>query len=168
MISGIVCCDKAWGIGKKNSLLFNLPADMSYFKKKTEHHIVVMGYNTYLSLPKKFRPLPNRVNLILWDKAPLPDCLDGCIVFNDFNNLVNFVKILAEEYEVFICGGQMLYHSFIDLYDRVYVTLVDTIDQEATAFFPNLDEAGFECFQETDWKEDNGYNIKFTVYERAR
>ena len=58
MVKGIVCVDKNWGIGKANGLLFKLPADMKFFKEITKHNIVVMGYSTYLSLPK--RPLPDR------------------------------------------------------------------------------------------------------------
>lgn len=68
MINGIVCVDKNFAIGKNNAegkpqLLFNISADMAYFKEKTLHNIVVMGYTTYLSLPKK--PLSDRVNLVL-------------------------------------------------------------------------------------------------------
>ena len=94
MIKGIVCVAKDWGIGKANGLLFNLPADMKFFRETTKHNIVVMGYSTYLSLPK--RPLPGRVNVVLWDKATSSDCLEGCIAFNAFEQLLNFVKILSK------------------------------------------------------------------------
>ena len=96
MIKGIVCVAKDWGIGKANGLLFNLPADMKFFRETTKHNVVVMGYSTYLSLPK--RPLPNRVNVVLWDKAPLPvETKDDAIFFNNFEALLSFVKILSKE-----------------------------------------------------------------------
>ena len=61
MISGIVCVDKNWAIGKndaegKPQLLFKLPEDLKMFKRLTTGMIVVMGYTTYLSLPKKIGP----------------------------------------------------------------------------------------------------------------
>ena len=139
MIKGIVCTSAVdWGIGKNNSLLFNLPADLKFFKETTKHSIVVMGYSTYLSLPK--RPLQNRVNIVLWDKATSLDCLKDCITFNNFEALLNFVRILSKEYDVFICGGASVYRLFLPYYDEVLVTKVDAEDKDATVFFPNLDK----------------------------
>jgi dihydrofolate reductase len=170
MIKGIVCVDKNWAIGKVNKetgvgqLLFNIPADLKYFKEKTNHNIVVMGKATYDSLPKK--PLPNRVNIVLWDKATSLDCLDNCITFNNFDALLKFVKILAKEYDVFVCGGASIYRLFLPYYDEVLATVVEAEDLEATAFFPNLDEN--ENFQEAiggEEAESNGYKIIFKKYE---
>ena len=166
MIKGIVCVAKDWGIGKNNGLLFNLPADMKFFRETTKHSIVVMGYSTYLSLPK--RPLPNRVNVVLWDKAPLPvETKDGVIFFNNFDALLNFVKILSKEYDVFICGGASVYRLFIEDYDEILVTKVDAEDKEATAFFPNLDkEKSYYIDSELGSGIDNGLNYKFLKYKR--
>lgn len=169
MIKGIVAISRDWAIGKNNGLLFSIKEDMQFFKYKTEHHIVVMGYNTYLSLPEKFRPLPNRVNLVLWDKAPSSDCLENCITFNDFGNLVNFVKILAKEYDVFICGGASVYKLFLPYYDEVFVTKVDASDSEATAFFPNLDnETSYYIDRELGSGTDNNLNYTFVSYKRKQ
>ena len=103
MINGIVCVDENWGIGKvdengNGQLLFHLKKDMAFFKETTLHSAVVMGYNTYLSLPEKFRPLPDRLNIILYDKATSPDCLPDCITFKDFNALLTFVQQLAKAF----------------------------------------------------------------------
>lgn len=168
MINAIVCVDKNWGIGKNSDLLFTLPKDMKFFRETTKNNIVVMGYTTYMSLPN--RPLKNRVNVVLWDKATSIDCLDGCITFNDFNQLLNFVQILAPLYEVFIIGGQSIYKLFNDVkaYDKVYVTKVDSTDEDATAFFPNLDSSSYlKQVEETESVEDNGYSIKFVTYTRG-
>ena len=61
----IVAVDDNWGIGKNNSLLFRLPQDLAHFKQITTGNIVVMGSNTLKSLPKS-RPLPDRINIVLW------------------------------------------------------------------------------------------------------
>lgn len=173
MIKGIVCVAKDWAIGKVNKetgmgeLLFNLPVDMKFFKENTKHNIVVMGYSTYLSLPK--RPLPNRVNIVLWDKAPFPiETKDGVIFFNNFDALLNFVKILSKEYDVFICGGASVYKLFLPYYDEILVTKVDAEDKEATAFFPNLDNERISYYIDggLGFGIDNGLSYEFLKYKR--
>ena len=166
MIKGIVCVAKDWGIGKANGLLFNLPADMKFFRETTKHNVVVMGYSTYLSLPK--RPLPNRINVVLWDKVPLPvETKDDAIFFNNFEALLNFVKILSKEYDVFICGGASVYKLFLPYYDEILVTKVDAVDKEATAFFPNLDEEkSYYISDKLGGGIDNGLSYEFIKYKR--
>lgn len=165
MISAIVCCAEDYGIGKQNGLLFDLPADMKFFVEKTRSKAIVMGYSTYLSLPK--RPLKNRLNIVLWDKATSIDCLEGCITFNNFEQLLYFVKQLAAIQEVVICGGASIYKLFLKHYDKIYLTRVQAVDPEATAFFPNLDDySEFECISESTPEENNGYTIRFTEYKR--
>lgn len=167
MIKGIVCCAKDYGIGKANGLLFDIPADMKHFRTMTTGKICVFGYNTYMSLPK--RPLKNRVNVVLWDKAPSMDCLEGCITFNAFEPLLKFVKILAREYDVYICGGAGVYAAFLDYYDVVDITFVDAIDEEATAFFPNLAKNGYiKAEAEPYYKDEstNGYSISKQLWVR--
>ena len=61
----IVCTDTNGGIGAKNDLLFNIKDDMKFFRETTVNKKVVMGYNTWVSLPKK--PLPKRENYVLYD-----------------------------------------------------------------------------------------------------
>ena len=51
MINAILHCDKEWGIGRKNDLMFKLPKDMKFFRDTTKGHVVVMGSNTLLSFP---------------------------------------------------------------------------------------------------------------------
>ena len=52
-------------IGKNNDLPWHLPCDMNFFKKKTLGSTVIMGRKNYLSIPEKYRPLPNRYNIVL-------------------------------------------------------------------------------------------------------
>ena len=64
-VSLIVAMDKNRGIGKNNDLMWHLPNDMRFFKETTAHQLVVMGRKNYDSIPEKYRPLPNRKNIIL-------------------------------------------------------------------------------------------------------
>ena len=65
VVSAIVAVGKNLEIGKDNELLWHLPADMKYFKEITTGHHVIMGRKSYESIPNKYRPLPNRVNVVV-------------------------------------------------------------------------------------------------------
>ncbi|HRJ35584.1 MAG TPA: dihydrofolate reductase, partial [Flavobacteriales bacterium] len=64
-ISLIVATAPDGAIGKDNKLLWHLPADMKYFRETTSGHCVITGRKNYESIPEKFRPLPNRTNIVL-------------------------------------------------------------------------------------------------------
>ena len=64
-ITAILAMDSSLLIGSKNGLPWHIPEDMKRFKEFTTGGIVVMGRNTYLSLPERFRPLPNRRNIVI-------------------------------------------------------------------------------------------------------
>lgn len=58
------------GIGLAGTLPWRLPRELKYFRQATAHHVVVMGRRTWESIPAKFRPLPNRTNIILSRNPP--------------------------------------------------------------------------------------------------
>ena len=70
-INAIVAASENMVIGKENKLLWSIPSDLKYFKEKTQNSSVIMGRNTWESIPDKFRPLPKRNNfvLVLFHKA---------------------------------------------------------------------------------------------------
>jgi dihydrofolate reductase len=61
-VSIIVAADENNGIGAHNQLLWNLPADLKFFKDTTSGHTVIMGRKTLDSIGK---PLPNRRCLVV-------------------------------------------------------------------------------------------------------
>ena len=61
----IVAVDEQGGIGKNNDLMWYLPADMKFFKETTSGHVVILGRKNYESIPERFRPLPNRLNIVI-------------------------------------------------------------------------------------------------------
>jgi dihydrofolate reductase len=65
MINIIVATSTNLVIGKDNDLPWHLPTDMKYFKDTTKGHIVVMGRKCWESIPEKYRPLPNRTNIVM-------------------------------------------------------------------------------------------------------
>lgn len=168
MIIGIVAVDRNYGIGRTNKetgkgeLLFSLKNDMRAFQNITKNAgIVVFGENTYLSLPK--RPLKGRVNVVL---CPEGHEYEDCICFHDFEKLLAFVQIMAKRFDICICGGSMLYHSFLPYYDEVIVTKVKA-DGEGTVFFPNLDtNTDYVCKSVSEDIEDGGYITNICTYFR--
>lgn len=168
MIRCVVATDRNYGIGRTNKetgkgeLLFKLKKDMQFFQDITkESGFVVFGENTYLSLPK--RPLKDRVNIVL---CPEGRDYEGCICFHDFDKLLDFVQIIAKRFSVCICGGGMMYESFLAYYDEININKIDA-DGNAEVFFPNIDEnPNFEIIHKLPSVEDSGYMTQLFVYRR--
>ncbi|MDD4316031.1 MAG: dihydrofolate reductase [Clostridia bacterium] len=155
----IVAVDKKWGIGKNNDLLFHLKKDMEYFKEKTLGKVIVMGSNTLLSFPGG-KPLKGRTNVVLFPGGSR----DDCIVAQSLDELSQLLKNYPSE-DIFIVGGAMFYRTMLPYCDTAYITKVDA-DGEATVFFENLDTlSGWNCLQESEKTNDNGFDIRFSVYK---
>jgi dihydrofolate reductase len=109
--------DKNGCIGKDNTLPWRLKKDMEHFKRVTVGKTVVMGRKTWESIPKKFRPLPKRRNIVLTrDKDYVAE---GAEVFNSVDDM------LSIDHNLFIIGGAEVYNQFIEKADRMIVTHVD-------------------------------------------
>lgn len=162
-MNAIVAVDSNWAIGKDNQLLVHLPGDLQYFKEKTSGKVVVMGRTTLGTLPSG-KPLMNRTNLVL---SGNPDFRPECPVFRTIEELLSYLSRFDQE-DIFVIGGETVYHQLLPLCDRVYVTKIDR-GFSADKFFPNLDKM-------EEWKVtgqeaprcENGVTYRFTVYERVK
>lgn len=161
MIISILNCDKKWGIGKKNGLLFSLPLDMKFFRETTKGHVVCMGENTLLSFPKQ-KPLKNRTNIVLsQDESHNYEDVINVHTFSDF---LAKIKEYSRTAEVFVIGGASIYRQTLPYVDEVLLTKVNA-DGNAEVFFPNLDEnPDFECVDEGEPIMDGDIEIRFTRY----
>ena len=131
MINCVVAVEKNQGIGFNGSMPWpHLKGDMSWFKKLTTDHIVVMGSTTWKSLPK---PLPNRINVVI--SKNIHEGADYC--FDNINYVIDVCREQYSEKEIFIIGGQSIYDQFMDIVDCFYVTEIDA-DYTCDKFF-NLD-----------------------------
>ncbi len=161
MIISILNCDKHFGIGKKNGLLFSLPKDMEFFRKTTLNHIVCMGENTLLSFPKS-KPLPNRTNVVL-SSDPTHN-YEGVINIHSFDEFLLFIKEKSQKEDVYIIGGASIYNQTLDYVDKVLLTKVEA-DGQAEVFFNNLDEnKNFSLIEESASITDGNFKIKFLTY----
>ena len=117
IISAILAVGKENEIGLNGGLPWKSKADLQHFKNLTINHCVLMGLNTYNSIG---RPLPSRTNIII---SHLNKQIDGCFVFNNVDDGIEFAKKQNEE-ELFIIGGASIYKYFAEnnLLNRVYLT----------------------------------------------
>ena len=161
IISIIVAIDEKNAIGKDNQLLCHLPNDLKYFKSVTQGHTVIMGRNTYESLPNG--ALPNRRNIVLSRNKDLQ--LDRCEVSS---SLEDAIALCDSETEVFIIGGATVYAKAIDLADKLYITYIHHQFEGTDAFFPKVDKNKWieSSRIENNSDEKNKYAHTFVVYNK--
>ena len=117
MVKMILCIDLEGNIGRNNDLLFKMKEDMKFFREKTKDNIVIMGYNTWLSLGEK--PLPNRANIVMTDKK-----------IKNIQTSTDLVSVIKdyEKYpqDIFIIGGAYVYDLALELglVDEILITIV--------------------------------------------
>jgi dihydrofolate reductase len=135
----IAAMDRNRVIGKDNQLLWQLPADMAHFKNVTAHHAVIMGSKTYMSLPPRFRPLPNRFNIVLSRSAQSSNhvqCMWTQNITDAFEQASAYAHAQGQD-EYFVIGGGEIYTQALPHADRLYITHVDA-DYEGDAYFPDF------------------------------
>ena len=136
MINIIAAVAKDRAIGFQNKLIYWLPNDLKRFKSLTTGHTIIMGRNTFLSLPKG--ALPNRRNIVL--SRTVTD-FPGCDVYP---SLEEALAHCAKDEEVYIIGGASVYSQALSMADRLCLTEVDDTPKEADTFFPEY---------KADWRE---------------
>jgi len=161
LVSAIVAVAKNNVIGSDNQIPWYLPADLAYFKRVTLGHFVLMGRNSFLSIG---RPLPKRTNVVI-TRNPFFTA-DGVLVAHSVEEALNMAYEHGEQ-EVFIIGGGEIYRETAPLWDKVYLTEVDTAPG-GDVFFPTLNPSEW---RET-WREShlpdakNEFAYTYRILER--
>ncbi|MBI1838064.1 MAG: dihydrofolate reductase [Flavobacteriia bacterium] len=159
----IVAMDLERGIGKNNDLMWHLPADMKFFKETTTNHVVVMGRKNYESIPEKYRPLPNRENVVLTRNEVY--IAPNCLVFNSLEDCISHYSTKNEDKIVFIIGGGEIYKMALEtsVLDEMYITHVAK-KYDADTFFPEIDSTIWKSESiltfEKDEKNEASFEIK--------
>lgn len=156
-------------IGKDNALLWHISEDLKFFKRTTTGCPVIMGRKTFESIG---RPLPKRTNIVISRGFTAPE---GVIV----------VPSLAEAYETvspchselveesprrcFIIGGGQIYAQAITDADRLFVTHVHTVIENADTFFPEIDPSLWQVEERSEMLHDDesGFDFEFVTYGRV-
>ena len=143
-------------IGKNNSIPWHLPDDLKHFKALTVHKVVVMGRKTWESLPEKFRPLPERKNVVITRRSDL--------VFPPEVTVYQTPEAALENYkneDVFIIGGAEMYAQTIDRADLLYITHVHR-QVDGDAFFPVIDPLKWREVEREDHE-----SFSFVTYQKV-
>jgi dihydrofolate reductase len=160
-VSLIVATDLEKGIGKNNDLMWNLPADMQFFKSTTAGEVVVMGRKNYDSIPEKYRPLPNRLNVILTRNTEFK--AENCLVFHKLKDCLDYFKNETDR-KIFIIGGGQIYKEALDqnVVDEMFITTVNhTFD--ADTFFPDFDQNSWNSEELISKSKDEKNPFDFVV-----
>ena len=161
MISLIAAIGKNNELGKGNTLLWHMPADMKFFRDTTRGHAVIMGRKTFESLPGV---LPNRRNVVITrDKSYLRDGVD---VVHSLEEALNLFK--GKNEEIFIIGGAEIYKQSMSIADRLYITHIDAEEKDADAFFPEIIPIVWNevSHEEHEADEKNKFAYTFSIYEK--
>jgi dihydrofolate reductase len=164
IVSLIAAVSKNNVIGKNNDLPWHLPNDMKYFMQTTKGHCVLMGRKNYESLPEKFRPLPNRTNILVTRQANYH--APGCTIFNTIAEGVNYAQE-KDETELFVIGGAEIYSGTLPIADKLYITEINA-NIDGDTFFPQIDKTKWREISRTPNNTDDRHKFAFdfVVYEK--
>lgn len=137
-------------LGYKNNLVFRLNEDLALFKEMTLNKTIVMGHNTFLSLPGM---LPYREHIVLTNNE-----ISGVKCVDSVNDLINYSD------DFFVIGGALVYKQFIDIANVIYLTEIEA-SCDADVYFPEFDKSLFhkEVIKECSEGE---ISFKMIKYER--
>ncbi|MCQ2294318.1 MAG: dihydrofolate reductase [Bacteroidales bacterium] len=168
-LSIIVACAQNMAIGKNNDLLWHISDDLKRFKSLTSGHAVLMGRNTFDSLPKK--PLPKRRNIVITHNPDfsyqIPDTATGTLEV--VHSIQEALLQTQGEEEVFVIGGAAIYQQLLPLADKLYITWVYQ-DFQADVYFPEIDLNQFERVKITERQQDleSGLGFAYADYVRRK
>ena len=174
MISIIAAMTKTHKIiGKDNKLPWNIPADLKNFKLLTNNSVVIMCRKTYESIPKKFRPLPNRVNIILsrsWNQADTNEAILGderaksrelCSKLEIANSPEEAIQLAkTHEKDIFIIGGAQIYKLLEQYADTMHISFIKH-EYEGNTKFPEINWNA--------WKEESTQDkgeFELTIFKK--
>jgi len=134
-------------IGLRGKLPWKIPEDMKLFKELTEKNTVIMGKNTWLSIPQKYRPLPNRTNIII--STTLKE-EKGAIVCPTIQEALKEAQKTKKE--IFCIGGAQLYKEFLQFCNALNISMVKK-NYTGDTYFPKFDENEWNIEEEKDFGE---------------
>jgi dihydrofolate reductase len=171
----ILACTIQGGIGYENNIPWNIPADMKHFKTittlapKGKVNAVVMGKNTWLSLPEQYKPLKDRLNIIISRTLTISECNKDVIILSSLQDAIDFLVKLDQVHNVFVIGGARLYNEALanPLFKYAYVThvLESGVDIKCDTYV-NLTElhSDYVCVNEGVVAEHNSIKYMFCQY----
>ena len=167
----IAAIDEGQGLGKEGDLAWRLSADMKHFKEVTTavkdpslKNVLIMGRKTWESLPVKFRPLPERINIVLTHQRTYA-VPNGVLVFNGLDTALNAVGAM-DTGSIFVIGGANLYNQAIIHPEckGLFITQVKG-QYPCDVFFPAIPDC-FKLIKTSPISQENAVSFYFKEYAR--
>ena len=172
----VVAMDEHRGIGINGQLPWQLSADLKHFKNITtqtqdpqKKNIVVMGRKTWESLPEKFRPLPNRINIVLTRDAhySLPESVIRCESFSDLERVLARSDLASSFEKVFIIGGEGIFTQALKLPECNSLVITHLLKSfKCDTFFPAF-EPQFKLVSKSPVNVEGEISYFFAQYQRS-
>lgn len=178
-------------IGRNNELLWHISEDLKFFKRTTMGCPVIMGRKTFESIG---RPLPKRLNVVVSRRGF--DAPEGVAVVGSLEEAYGYVERTVSDalagaapasasvtsdpasvtsyqigiHRLFIMGGGQIYAQALPDMDRLIITHVHTVIEDADTFFPAIDPAVWQVAERSELMTDpeTGYTFEFVTYCRAQ
>lgn len=163
----IAAVDDKFGIGKNGKIPWMLKQDLAFFHKITtktdsaaRENMVLMGRNTWESLPNASRPLPGRKNAILTRHEDFRP--KGAYIFHKIKDALESADEFIET--VFVIGGGKVFAEAIRTKNLkgVYLTRIKG-DFKCDTFFPKM--PGSFRAESIGKGEENGMKFEFVFYK---
>ena len=154
MINMIVCKNNFDYIGKDNKMLYHIPKDLAFFKRKTVNHIIIMGRKTFESLSGM---LPNREHWVITRDPSFNKT-------RSFSSIDDVLEAIDPNVDYYIIGGGEIYKQFMPYANCLYITEVDDF-KVGDVRFPSIDMTKWSLsISRADFDEKSGLNIIFKKY----
>ncbi len=148
-------------IGRDGGIPWRIPEDVARFKALTTGHAVVMGRRTWESIPDRFRPLPDRRNVVVTRNSAW--AADGA---ERAGSVEEALELLTGEDPVFVIGGAEVYEAALAFADELELTEI-ALDVEGDTFFPEWDRNAFVEVARAEHMAANGTTFAFVTYVRV-
>ena len=166
----IVALCKNGGIGIDGKLPWSIKEDMQYFTKQTKgngNNAVIMGKNTWLSLPNKY--LPGRDNFIISSRMVIDEIMaDGhrLKTFKNLEKVYEFCNSKKYDNTIWIIGGAMLYKECLErnFINKCYITSID-YEYKCDTFFHYSDINKWDLININSVITNNNINIDFMEFK---
>jgi len=166
----IAALDQKNGIGKKQGLPWHLPQEMKYFqtvttslKDQTKQNAVIMGRKTWDSIPVKYRPLSQRINLVL--SRSHQDLPGNVFQSGSMDEALTLLEKIPNLENIFIIGGASIYEQAIHhpACQKIYLTKIQQAF-DCDTFFPQI-PATFNLIAESELQtEENRLTKQLVSY----
>jgi dihydrofolate reductase len=162
IISHLVARSKNNIIGSNNDLPWSLKDDLSHFKSYTLNKPILMGRKTYESIG---RPLPNRTSIVITSKKL--EAAKDLIALDSIESALSVAKEIYSD-EIIIIGGGEIFHSTIELANKLVISEVDC-EIEGETLYPEIDLEAWDkkIIGEYQKNEVNDYDFKIITYEKS-